>query len=449
MKNKYIRCINIVHHPAEVRVYRMLSAFFRLVGIFVCENLAVDEYGDEADWSYTIKKGSEDEPELLESQVSAKICEMEEVLEEESLTVLKGIWKMFWENDLMRKSYAVDYFSNVGIDYIYRQMEESMNAFEEVLTLLERLEQGRDENALGNVYIWMAKASCRRRIRELYTIVWNAVERGEFRKEINSRDVFQQLYDKHYIDIEDVFEDIQKVLDEDPQFFAAYAVRGFVKENNDKYRIDSVDDLKQAVSMIGDKSYSSYLQYRIGRYYEKVRPNMSQKMDYYRKAVEADSRNFRAVYKLALYEEDQRNYEKAMELWKNIINILEAKQHLPSLQPIECAYLYKAYRKVGELYNRAGYYEKGIQKLKEAESVYHSNKNGEEKKGFYPWMFGTDLVEHEDKMIESWEIYKKAARAKLEIMKVYVAITDASARANMRDVHIEYMGKMMQLGMLA
>lgn len=450
MQNRYVTCVKIVHRPAEVKVYRKLSAFFRFVGIFVCENITGDEYGDEVDWICRIEEGSEegnvstDREQFLRSQVKAKFDEMREQLGADNFEILTVIWELFEEKDLMRASYAVDYFSNTGRAYIYQQMERAMEAFEAALAQLEELEEGREEDALGNVYLWMGKANCRRRIYELYTMIWNAIESGEYQKEADRRALLKALYKQHHIDIEDVFEDIQKVLNEDPQFFAAYAVRGFVKEINDDYVVESVEDIKKAVSLVGNKSYSSYLLYRIGRHYEKIRPNMNRKMDYYRKAVEADAHNFRAVFKLAMYEEDQNKYGAAMERWKHILQILESKQSLSSLQPIECAYLYKAYRKVGRLYKRAGDYERGIDYLKQAEQVYENRHNEEEEKGFYPWMFGTKEVASDGQKMKSWQVYKEAAREKLQIIKVYTAIVDASARADMQQDHALYVGKMLR-----
>ncbi|MEY8392108.1 hypothetical protein AALA98_12200 [Lachnospiraceae bacterium 45-W7] len=444
MQSRYVRCIKIIHYPAEVRVYRELSAFFRFVGIFVCENLTSDEYGDKVDWVCRIEEGSEDGNEPVESQVKSKLEEMRAQFGEECFGILTAIWELFEENDLMRASYAVDYFSNTGRTYIYQQMERAMEAFETVLGQLRKLEQNREKDALCNVYLWMAKANCRRRIYELYAIIWNAIERGEYQKEAERRVLLKKLYRDHHIDVKDVIEDIQKVLDEDPQFFAAYAVRGFVKEIDDDYVVDSVEDIKRAVSMVEDKTYSSYLQYRIGRHYEKLHPGLNQIIiiDYYKKAASADAHNFRAIYKLALHEEDQEEYREAMELWKHILQILEIKRDLPSLQPIECAYLYKAYRKVGELYKRDGNYELGIYYLKQAERVFESRSNEGEEKGFYPWMFGTEETTDNGQKRKSWQVYKEAAREKLQIEKVYTAIADACARANMQEDHTLYMGKM-------
>ena len=41
LKN-HVRCITIVHPLQEIRKYREFSAFFRMLGIFVCENITGD-----------------------------------------------------------------------------------------------------------------------------------------------------------------------------------------------------------------------------------------------------------------------------------------------------------------------------------------------------------------------------------------------------------------------
>lgn len=441
MEKRSIRCIKIVHDLAEVRMYRTLSAFFRFVGIFACENLSDDEYGDEVDWVCRIEKGSEEAGTSLSESVRDVLKEMEEQIGEEITVILSRIWELFDQNDLMRGSYAIDYFGDCGKRYIYQQMEKALEAFEEVLEKLSALERNQNEEFRGNVYIWAAKSNCRRRINEIYTIIWEAIKKGQYGDESEKSDLLRKLFKHHYFKMDEIEKDISKILKMDSQFYAAYAIRGFAKEIDDDYMVDSVDDFKQAIAVIGEKSYTSYLQYRIGRYYEKILPNLiMKKMEYYNKAVEADWHNFRGIYKIASYEQDEKNSDKALELWKSLLDVLSDRQHLPSLQPIECAYLYKANRRLGTLYNQAKDYITGIEYLKKAEKVYNNSANEDEEKGFYPWMFGSEFVVSEKKKKRSWEVYKEAAKEKLEIERTYIEIVDASSRGNLQEIHSEYVG---------
>ena len=213
------------------------------------------------------------------------------------------------------------------------------------------------------------------------------------------------LWNGDYYDLDDINPDIEKILKRDPEFYGAYAIRGFVMEMDEDYSIDSVKDIKSAISIIGEKSYTSYLYYRIGRYCERVRSNLDVKIDYYKNAA---------------------------ELWEKVLRILEERKALPSLQPIECAYLYRAYHELGKLYTKQGKYDEAIASLKSAEAMYLNKCNEEGEKAFYPW---------KGELVEGWKIYKKAAKDKLQIINVYVDFLDIAARINDKEMFETYRSK--------
>ncbi len=437
MKSKYVKCIKIVHDPAEVRIFRTLSAFFRFIGIFACENLDDDEYGDEVDWVYRVRRGSEDGNISLGEKIRDVFQEMEELIGEENAEVMNLIWGEFERYDLMRGSYAIDYFSNSGEEYIYEQMEKAIGDFEGALRGLEALEKKRERAAVGNVYLWAAKSNCRRRINELCIIIWNAIDMKIYgTKSKKETDIIRErLRQHHYFSLDEVDEDILNILAVDSEFYSAYAIRGFIKEINGEDIEGTIDDFETAIEIIGKKSYTSYLQFRIGRNYEKMWSDSGREMGYYTKAAEVDRHNFRAIYKIASKES---NINKAINWWKSLRDVLDMKMELPSLQTVECAYLYKAYRELGKIYKQQGDFEMVIDSLQKAEKIYDNKANEDEEKGFYPWMFGKDTVKKGNTEKKSWEIYKEAARKKLEIEKVYEGIVDASARGNFVEIYKEY-----------
>lgn len=451
MENIYIKCIKIIHDPREVRIYRALSAFFRLIGVFACENLTGDEYGDEVDITFKIEKGSEEKDIPAEEQARDILDEKKECFDNEIYAVISQIWEIFQSYDLMRKSYAIAYFRNSGKKEIYEQMGKAIEAFKSALNQLQTLEENTEKESPGNVYLWMAQASCQRRINELTGILWDAVtafyrkEEEELREEKDDKirkakeasirkekDKKLELLSHKYIKFEEINKNIKKVLKVDSRFYAAYAVRGFAEELSKAYETKSVVDLKLAANMIKDKSYSSYLWFRIGMYYN----NKVKRIKYCEKAYQVDRHNFRAIYQLAKAKMETGDKAGAKELWEKLRDVLECKRDLPSLQPVECAYLYKSYRKIGFLYNSSKNYETGIENLKKAEQVYKNINNEQDEKGFYPWMFGRDSINESGK--KSWEVYKEAAREKLQIHDLYVEIVDVSARASLVETHDEY-----------
>lgn len=324
MTKKYVRCIKIVHHPLEVRRYRVLSSFFRFVGIFTCENLYDDEYGDDVDYIYRVKQGSEEAEVPMVQWIWDALNEMKAAFGEKNCEVLRRIAEIFSENDLMRGSYAIAYFGDTGESFIYQRMESALGRFKNALKELEVLEL-EPEYISERLYIWAAKSNCRRRINEIFTIIWNAIEADLYGKgDVEKKKQRKALKDNnHYFLLDEVKGDILKILKEEPEFYGAYAILGFVAEIDDDYDMEAEDAFKKAVEIIGNKSYASYLLFRMGKYNKAMYPNLdeslSKEMEYYRKAYDADHHNFRAGYRLAVKEQDDGNDRAAFEIWRSLL----------------------------------------------------------------------------------------------------------------------------------
>ena len=435
-----VRCMTIVHPLHEIRKYRESSAFFRLLGIFVCEKISGEEYGDLTDYCTCF-------PDDVDSNTSVSPVSIINDMVADGVvslamgTTLQGIYMIFSDHDLMRASYAIAYFYDAKKPYIYAQMLRHYDCFRRALLDFETLEKGINSSDELK-YIWAAKSNCKRRMNELYIHVWNAIEKGwyvEVGKEKN--DLKQKLWDRYFYSSEEINEDIQKILDYEPDFYGAYAIRGFALELDEDCRFESVSDLIKTVDCIGDKPYASYVYYRIGKYFESIRGNLEQKWIYYRKSWELDPRNYRALYKVALQERTKKNSEEAEKLWKQLLEILQPKEHSKVLQPIECAYLYKTYILLGDLKIENSAFQEGIYYFGKALEIYNNKFNEELSGGFYPWMFcdkniDTDLVKEDEK--EGWEIYKEAAREKLRINVLYRRITNAASGAGLKQLYDKY-----------
>lgn len=445
---KIIKCIKIVHPVEEVHMYREMAGFFRFVGIFACENMTGEEYGDEVDWEYLIEKDPEEEDsEVIKNCILEKLEELEGLCGIENVEILKRIEEIFHRHSLMRKSYAMEYFGDSGEKYIYEQMMEAHGEFEKALSDLEKYEKECENNVLGQIYIWAAEATCKRRMNEIYVIVWNAIQMGSYGENSEEKDKNKQkLWKKQFYEYEEINKDIMKILEVDPQFYAAYVIRGFSMEVDEEYKIDAARDIKRAIQIIGEKSYNNYLYYRLGRYCEMIRPNLLMKMEYYKKAHSADAHNYRAVYKLAADAQENGKSQEAIDIWEKLLGILEIKREFPSLQPIESAYLYKTYCNLGKLYIGLKEHKKGIEYLEKAVGVYENTKDEEPQKGFYPWMFLRDIVEPEKgKRMERWQIYKRAVRKKMRVKKIYTSIVNASLSGNLPEEYKKYSEKLQEL----
>lgn len=431
-----VRCITIVHPLQEIRKYREYSAFFRLLGIFVCEKISGDEFGDPTDYSIVLSDGEDWSEDISFFNIVDKMF-VDEVISLSMKQAFQQAYDIFQNNDLMRASYAIAYFFNAQDDYIYGQMYEAYDKFNTALTQFEILES-KLENLDELKYIWAAKSNCRRRMNELYTIIWEAINKGWYgNSEEEKQGHKEKLWKKKYFEYEEVNEDIKKILDFEPDFYGAYAIRGFASELDPKRRFDSVSDLLSVVNCIGKRSYASYVYYRIGKYCESIRGNMKERWSFYQLAWALDPKNYRALYKLALKEKGEGKLDTASELCSKLIEILKSKEQSRALQPIECAYLFKTYIIWGDICVSNGKLLSGISCFQKAEEIYGSHFNEDREKGFYPWMFKRQLIESQNKK-ERWEIYKNAAKEKLKIKILYRKIANAAADAGDKNLYDKY-----------
>lgn len=449
LKN-HVRCITIVHPLQEIRKYREFSAFFRMLGIFVCENITGDEYGDATDYTIVIPSGSEQQSSNV--NLSQALWEMRDVFDEEAIQMLRSVYTVFADCDLMRASYAIAYFFDAKMDYIYKRMLDSYDQFDIAWGKLLNIEHKVTDKAVLK-YVWAAKSNCRRRMNELYTIIWDAIEKKWYGREKDEqkaqearRQMQEELWSRKYFSYDEINEDIQKILNYEPDFYGAYAIRGFASELDDDHRFDSVSDLLTAVNNIGSRSYTSYLCYRIGKYYETIGGNSEVKWVYYRMSWERDPHNYRALYKLILKEQADGNLEQAGKMWAQLIGILEKKAALPALQPIECAYLFKGYTNWGKLHIKKNEVIEAISCFQKAENIYENQANEDADSGFYPWMFRKikDIKENGDSEGLSedngkiWEIYKASAKKKLVIEDVYNRLANIAADTGRKELYDKY-----------
>lgn len=420
-----LKCITIIHPVDWINNYREVAGFFRLLGIFVCEKLEGMTFDRESDVIISLI-GENKEINLLSLLDQEIFCDF---FDTGTINILKKLAVIFLENDLMRGSYAIEYFSDSKCSEIYQDMLESYDHFSVALNEFETIEKRSINNIdlLSLKYVLASEANCMRRMSQLYSILWEAVEK----KWIDDEKVIQKdLLERKFYSIDEIDNKLQKILEIDPQYFGAYAIKALAEIVDDEMKIDSIADFRKAVVMIGDKSYTSYLRFRMGRYYQYVLKKPDKSRMQFEKAYEMDSNNYRAVFKLAMIELDDKNDEKALEYLQNIIDILDCKKNTKVLQPIECAYLFKAYKFRGKIYLKNDRYDECLREMKEAEKVYENQANEDENGGFYKFMFKNRKM-----------IYKNAARNKLEIWKLYELMAEASAKAGYYEEYNIYRSK--------
>lgn len=429
-----IRCITIIHSIDRIKEYRWLSAFFRLIGIFVCENILGESRGGETDFTIKIdrhegdsvesweditykRKGSNEylmiereefPPYREENWVNVILDVMNGMFGESTFRELQSVAEQFVLQDLMRGSYAIEYFGETSEKEIFEYMEAAKQRFFNAYQALKKL-----QNEHESKYLLAALCNCQRRVNELYTIIWNAINKKKL-----ERKYIDCLKSVPYQGIDEIEDRIQRILYIDPEFYSAYAIKGFVAIIDEKRMLESINDFKSAVDCIGEEAYASHLLYRMGKYFETIRGKKELAKFYYDRSYKVDSYNYRAIYKKAIFYLDEDKLDMSLQYFQEILEILGRKKRLPSLQPIECAYLYKANRSIGEIYLKKSKYMEAIRYLKEAITFGTNMSN----MVFYNWMF-------RDKA----ELFKRAAVEKLKLHQCYDNLADAYVMTNQSD----------------
>ena len=418
-----IRCITIVHPADEIAEYRMISAFLRLFGIFVCERLEGMPDGDETDARIVL--GKESSPK----RIAEILDSFEDSMGKATISVLNKAEKIFTSNDLMRGCYAIEFFATARDPVIHEDMLDSYDRFSDSLDQFRKLEEKiSGEDQLSVKYILAAQANCMRRMNQLYNTLWDAAERGWYKGEGGPDALKKKLLNRMYYFNEMINPLIDRILKIDPNYYGAYSIKALNDMLDEDAKADCIVSFSTAVSMIGDKSYSSYLRYRMGRYYEYILRDQDKSLTNYRKSYEVDPNNYRAIYKLAARAQRQEDYELAIEYLDMILSILGRKKKSCALQPIECAYLFKAYKNKGKIYLKQKKYQACIAEMQQAVEVYNGQANIDPDKGFYTLMFGAKRAE-----------YKEAAKRNMQVWKVYEIMTDAAVGANQYDDYKKYL----------
>lgn len=434
MRLDFLKYVTIIHPIDRIEEYRWLSAFFRLIGILVCERIpecsseiVFDEKTDltiiidrsnEYGWNSMniLLKGEkkiqsiyspEAKPYNEGTWIPVLLDNIGRMFSHEVLSELHIIAICFAQKDLMRRIYSIEYFGDTECPEIFTYIEKSRENFYYVYNFLLQYE------STASKYMLAAICNCQRRLNELHLDLWNALYKPNLVQ--HHKEYEKNLTRYPYQNFEEINKRIEKILDLDETFYMAYAIRGFVKLVDGRHMLEAVYDFGRAIAGIGENPYSSCLKYRIGKYFEEIRENEDRAFEYFIQSFTVDKDNYRAAYKIAMKYKADGNYRKALKKFQEILRILNAKKFLPVLQPLECAYLYKANMRMGEIYMDIKQYDKAIEKFETAYLFGKLNYNIQ----FYNWMYA-----------ERGKIFKEEAVKKLCLQECQEALADAYAMNN-------------------
>lgn len=327
-----LKDINIICNQSENENFLFFAEFFKMCGIYVIKSVG-GPYNELEESKGYIPDAELDLRERFQWLNNRK--EEKEILDEALKVACKGDEQLFLElgslvniyidNNLMICNMMERYFYAPQLTRVEKVLQGFQVAYEE----LRELEEGRYVDYFGLL--------CQHKINSLL---------GKLRR--------KKLYDSHML----ISEAVQ--LGEKYQHFTqGYILAGILADGDLNYLTYSIIYYNRAFDVAeGMDPVKAYIDYRRGRYYEKINHDVESALDLYEEAYKKDPFNYRILYKKALLELD-KGY-----IWQEKFYIELAKQDFyqlyqlmygdiihNNLEPIQLEYLTKTFIKLYEIYD--------------------------------------------------------------------------------------------------
>lgn len=265
---------------------------------------------------------------------------------------LDQIGRIFVDEHIMQVS-CIRHDYPTQIAWIQKVCEYYMNAYEKMLKI--------DENKVDKEllsYGKYAKLYCKEKINKLFQLVFGSVN-----LEYNTKELVYEMED---------------VLAENLDFYNIYVLQGLATNLDIRYYRDTPEYLLRCIDKLKDRNNEilSFVYYRIGLSYQIKQDDDTTAFKYYKDAAECCNKNYRAFYRLGIYDlKILQDEQKAEEDFKKALDILNEMNEgsFSYLKPEEVLYYYKLCREIGIIYVRFKENKKEALKYFElANDVYNS-----------------------------------------------------------------------------
>ena len=426
MENRVIYSVTIAHDKEHWGTLRFLTDFFRFIGFFVynfyrespelkeIDTLIYLYINDDesiiADNKYFSIKSIDLSEEDKQTQISY-LCDIIEriknVNEDFKQVGLEQLAEIFVEKELMREINSINtFYKNKDL------MQEAYDNFYMAYNDIRKLMEG---EYTESKYVIYSRANCARYINEICNV--NSWSRA--------------FYTEKLIEL------LKSLVHKDSNFVNAYLLCGFIGDLDKNYCSDSIEFYQTVLQTIGRHPYSSYVYYRLARIYEKSFNDDEKAFLYYQKSYEVNRTNYRAAYKLGVYEAHAGHYEKSVAWFQKIVDLLAKRYESNEMHAVGYDYIYKAYSKLGGLYlEDLSMPEKALDFYCQLEKFFEKFNNSN---SFYKDIYGDKFSIYFNETKERYNKY----RADVALSKVYSELEDGEksdfywnkAKEEMKDVY--------------
>lgn len=454
MDMRKFKSVKIMHDNIHRADFTYLAEFFRLMGIFVCEDILVEKNREETTaekntvYDACIYVGNREVKEDELAMLSWERGDYETMLKQLPETTC-----FFYEEAERILSVLPQREEDVFLMPVYRFY--SCEQQEQLLrNLLELFLRGFDEkqavdaggfNELIKIYvtnelmlhsinmqyfskrpsdvIFEARTAFRKGHKKItrlllkempeeirmyyeYARLWLEVK-------INSAcDYLQDIYD---FSIDKLAERCMKLINCYPDFTNAKILLGLSYEPSVSNANEALAAYLAALRDINGECFASPVYYWMGKRYESYNRSRDDAEKSYEIANQK-KRKFRNYFKLAIFAKNKKDYTEAIKLFQEIANKLEMKKELEYTDPLELEYIFKSYGQQCFCYYQQEKYPESIRMGHEAESLWTEIEEGKYDR-YFRIFYGVEKFK--DKK------YRKLLLDRLGRASIYSLLSDA------------------------
>lgn len=239
---------------------------------------------------------------------------------------LNQIGKIFVDEHIMQVSCIRHDYSD-QIEWLKETCKYYINAYKKVSKIDKK---GIGKNLLS--YSKYAELYCKEKINKLFQLTLGGADLKYGTK--------------------DLINEMEELLVRDPNFYNIYVLQGLATNLDLRYYKDTPEYLLKCVDKLKDRNDEilSFVYYRIGLSYQKKQYNDTVAFKYYKNAAECCNKNYKAFYRLGIYDlKILQDEQKAEEDFKKALDILNEmnEESFNYLKPEEVLYYYKLCREIG------------------------------------------------------------------------------------------------------
>lgn len=495
------KSVKIVHDVMNRIDFAYLAEFFRFLGIFVCEDILVEQAEDKTEIeentvqsvcicagtgemgerkaAFLKEKLTDGLYELIEPLYKERVAALPEntifLYDDEKINILSHL-KQDEESGRAGRLHCLDMESQKAVlgklmECISDQLHQGQAEKLELKNLKDLIEIFVEEelwfHSLNLQYYAKQKSHAAAAAKEAFLRAHGKVQDSRKRRESGDlKDGIQYMYDYAslwcetktnaacdychgiiYFLRERIEERCEALCRKYPDFSNAKVLLGLCYTPFRDSDNEAIRAFNAALQGIRKECFASSVYYWIGKCFETY-PNHHEETKKVYLLANGCRRKFRTTFKLAVLARDEANYEEAIKLFREIIDKLHIKESLSLVDPLEVEYLFKVYTQLAYIYFKQKDYDNAIEAgqcvIKIAEKYVEPRGCGNAAEDFFDFFYNNTAAQGQEECVS--EAYRSITRNRLDVGTAYKIIAESYAGLMEPDKAKEYRNRIPKRG---